>query len=386
MTARNLKNERMAPMKEVTPFYRAMDDPAASGRNITHKKILGTLCSYAPEELIYAAGYHPMRLFSSKADNHLAQNHLQTYCCSVVRGILEDSLAGRLDFLHGTVFVHTCDSMQRLSDIWRLKGRYPFFTDVILPAKMHAPSAQTYMAAVLERCKTDLETDTGRPVTTQALADAIRIYNRIRKNLARIYALKSRYPAALQNKDLLALVKGSMVMDRQAAADHLDKVILRLASAVPDTKDAPKTPFKRLLLSGSVCDMPGLYDLFQETGAAVVGDDLCTGRRWFDGLIPEDMEPMAAITRRYAQRLVCPAKHQDLHTRAQQLIDQARQVAADGVVFVLLKFCDPHAFDYPHLKTCLDDAGIKSLVLELDDSQDSQGQLATRIETFIHMI
>ncbi|MFN2437417.1 MAG: 2-hydroxyacyl-CoA dehydratase, partial [Desulfotignum sp.] len=49
-------------------------------------------------------------------------------------------------------------------------------------------------------------------------------------------------------------------------------------------------------------------------------------------------------TRRYAQRLVCPAKHRGLHTRAQHLVDQARQVKADGVVFVLLKFCDPHAF------------------------------------------
>jgi bcr-type benzoyl-CoA reductase subunit C len=386
MTARSLNKERSEPMKEVTPFYQAIDDPAASGRRITHKKIMGTLCSYAPEELIYAAGYHPMRLFSSKTDNHLARNHLQTYCCSVVQGILEDSLAGRLDFLHGTVFVHTCDSMQRLSDIWRLKGQYPFFTDVILPAKMHTPSAQTYMAAVLERCKTDLETDTGRPVTSRALADAIQIYNRIRKNLAQIYALKSRYPAVLQNKDLLALVKGSMVMDRQEAAGHLDKVILRLASAVPEAKDAPISPAKRLILSGSVCDMPGLYDLFQDTGAAVVGDDLCTGSRWFEGLISEDMEPMAAITLRYAKRLVCPAKHRGLDTRAQHLVDQARQVKADGVVFVLLKFCDPHAFDYPYIKARLDDAGIKSLVLELDDSQDSQGQLTTRIETFIHMI
>ncbi|MCA1788084.1 MAG: 2-hydroxyacyl-CoA dehydratase family protein, partial [Desulfobacteraceae bacterium] len=161
---------------------------------------------------------------------------------------------------------------------------------------------------------------------------------------------------------------------------------LRLESAVLDGKDSPISSNKRLILSGSVCDMPGLYDLFQNSGAAVVGDDLCTGSRWFDGLIPEDMEPMAAITRRYAQRLVCPAKHRGLHTRAQQLVDQARQVKADGVVFVLLKFCDPHAFDYPYIKARLDDAGIKSLVLELDDSQESQGQLATRIETFIHMI
>ncbi len=374
------------PMKELMPFYQAVEDPAALGRRITHKKIIGTLCSYAPEELIYAAGFHPMRLFSSRKEIHLAHNHLQTYCCSVVREVLEDSLSGHLDFLHGAVFPHTCDSMQRLSDIWRLKGRYPFFADVILPAKMNTPSANAYMEAVLARFKSDLEADAGITITRQALADAVHLYNRIRSTLSSIHDFKSKYPACLPNRDIHALVKGSMLMDRQQAAGLLDKVARQLTSADPAAENTQTPGTKRLILSGSVCDMPGLYDLFQDTGAAVVGDDLCTGSRWFEGLTDEDDDPLAAITRRYARRMVCPAKHQGLHTRAAHLVDKAQSLKADGVVFVLLKFCDPHAFDYPYIKAFLDDAGIRSLILELDDSQDSLGQPATRIETFIHMI
>ena len=373
-------------MKELMPFYQAVEDPAALARSITDKKIIGTLCSYAPEELIYAAGCHPMRLFSSGGEIRLAQNHLQTYCCSVVRGVLEDSLNGHLDFLHGAVFPHTCDSMQRLSDIWRLKGQYPFFADVILPAKMNTPSAHAYMAAVMARFKNDLEADAGTTITRQALADAVHVYNRIRSTLSAIHDLNSQYPACLTNRDIHALVKGAMIMDRQQAADLLDKVVRRLTAADLDTEYPRDRETRRLILSGSVCDMPALYDLFQDTGAAVVGDDLCTGSRWFEGLTDEDDDPLAAITRRYARRMVCPAKHQGLHTRAAALVEKAQSLKADGVVFVLLKFCDPHAFDYPHIKGCLDDAGIKSLLLELDDSQESQGQLATRIETFIHML
>jgi benzoyl-CoA reductase/2-hydroxyglutaryl-CoA dehydratase subunit BcrC/BadD/HgdB len=177
-----------------------------------------------------------------------------------------------------------------------------------------------------------------------------------------------------------------MLMDRQQTADLLDKVVRRLASADLNAEHALSRGFKRLILSGSMCDMPALYDLFQDTGAAVVGDDLCTGSRWFEGLTDEDDEPVAAITRRYARRIVCPAKHRGLHTRAASLVEKAQNLGADGGVFVMLKFCDPHAFDYPYIKAFLDDAGIRSLVLELDDSQDSLGQLATRIETFIHMI
>ena len=56
-------------MKEVKKFYEAIESPdiVASKMKSKGKKTIGYLCSYAPEELIYAAGFHPMRLFSSKA-------------------------------------------------------------------------------------------------------------------------------------------------------------------------------------------------------------------------------------------------------------------------------------------------------------------------------
>ena len=48
--------------------------------------VVGTFCSYAPEEMILAAGAHPCRLFGSGQKIRLAEAHLQSYCCSLVRG------------------------------------------------------------------------------------------------------------------------------------------------------------------------------------------------------------------------------------------------------------------------------------------------------------
>ncbi|MDD5168269.1 MAG: 2-hydroxyacyl-CoA dehydratase, partial [Syntrophales bacterium] len=76
-------------------------DYARELKKASGKKIVGYVCSYTPEEIILAAGAHPMRLFGSKENIHLADSHLQSYCCSVVRGILEEGLSGRLDFLDG---------------------------------------------------------------------------------------------------------------------------------------------------------------------------------------------------------------------------------------------------------------------------------------------
>ncbi len=364
-----------------SPFYQAVKDPAGAAPE--NKKTIGYLCSYAPEELIFAAGCHPIRLFSSKADIQLSENHLQSYCCSLVRGILEDGLSGRWKQLSGIVFPHTCDSIQRLSDIWRLNINMSFFADVVMPVKLTDPSSRAYMEQVLSKLKSDLEAWTGNRVSDECLAESIALFNRIRKSLAQIYDLKSKTPGIIRGKDLYTVIKGSMIMDRATLADHLETLTKALEAS--DASLSLPSP-KRLILSGSVCDMPDLYTMIESAGGAVVGDDLCSGQRWFEGLIPEDLPPMQGLVTRYTDRVICPAKHSGPTARGTALIDLVREKEADGVVFTLLKFCDPHAFDYPYLAEELSSKGIRHLHLEMDDSQDSTGQMATRLETFIHMI
>jgi len=370
-------------IKELKPFYTAVDDPAASAAAVKadNRPVIGYLCSYAPEELISAAGCHPMRLFSSKSDISLAENHLQAYCCSLIRGILEDGLAGRLDYLDGTVFPHTCDSIQRLSDIWRMNMDQAFFADVVMPAKLTTDSARDYMKTVLAKFKADLEAYSGNPITEDNLKAAIALFNRIRSNLNCIYTMKAQTPGILSGKDLFAVIKAAMIMDRKALDICLENLVLALKTAKP-----PKTTPKRIILSGSICDMPDLYTLIEAAGGAVVGDDLCSGQRWFEGQIPEDISPMDGLTARYTDRVVCPAKHSGNTVRGEALVSLARERQADGVVFTLLKFCDPHAFDYPYLKEFLDQETIPALHLEMDDQQINSGQMATRLETFIQML
>lgn len=370
-------------IQQIQEFYDAVNDPASIAA-ASDKKVIGHLCSYAPEELVLAAGFLPMRLFSSKSDILLAEQHLQAYCCSLVRGVLEDSLSGRLDFLSGAVFPHTCDSIQRLSDIWRIKGRYDFFADVMVPAKLNTTSARAYMAEVLQRLKSDLEQAAGKQITDDDLRQAIAVINTIRRALSRIYALQSRHPGIIKGADLYALVKGAMIMDREHAARLLPVIADALEDKAHDA--SPEQNIKRVIVSGSICDTPNFYSAIEDAGAIVVGDDLCTGQRWFEGIVEENRDPMQAVADRYMDRIVCPAKHASTTFRGEHLVSLAQKNNARGVIFILLKFCDPHAFDFPYVREFLDKAGIKSTLVEMDDQQDAMGQLATRIETFIHMI
>jgi bzd-type benzoyl-CoA reductase N subunit len=372
-------------MEAIEQFRQVAADPktyARSWKKVTGGRVVGTLCSYAPEELILAGGALTHRIVGGSGRISRADAHLQSYSCSLVRGALEEALAGELDFIDGVVFPHTCDSIQRLSDIWRLNADTGFHLDVVLPVKLNTDSARTYMATVMAEARVKLETLLGRTIAEAELRRAIETYNGIRKAMQRLYALRSERPGAISGSDLHAIVRASMVMDRKDFLSDLTRLLERLEPSPADENSTAK----RIFISGGVCNMPDLYGLIESVGGVVVGDDLCTGSRGLTGLIDAQGDPIAAIAQRYARRAICPAKHAGIHRRGEELVRQAKADGARGVIFIFLKFCDPHAFDYPYLKSMLADEGIPSLLIELEEQTVNQGQLTTRCEAFMEML
>lgn len=373
-------------MSHFQRFKQVMNEPNDYGwqhKAQTGQKIIGYLCSYIPEEMIHAAGALPFRIFGHTETIVHADAHLQAYCCSIARTALEQLLSGKLDFLDGTVFPHTCDTMQRLSDIWRLNSRLPIHFDVVLPVKLNSASAFQYLVDILAQFKADLERGLGVEITEKKLEDSIRLYNQIRGALQELYQLRCQYPDLITGDEMDIILKAAMIMDRQ-------EFFRDIVGFLDELKKQPlvitTNKVKRLMLVGGVCDQPGLHWAVEEAGGAVVWDDLCTGTRYFNGSIDEQAAPIEAIARRYVERAICPTKHLDINYRGEHLIEIVRDKNIHGVIFLMHKFCDPHAFDYPFLRQYLDRAGIPSLLLELEESQRVIGQLRTRLEAFVEMI
>ncbi len=362
------------------------DDPFDYARRLKqdqNKPVIGYFCSYTPEELIYASGALPFRIFGTRQHITLADAHLQSYCCSLVRGGLEDALTGKLSFLDGTVFPHTCDSIQRLSDIWRLNAGFKFHIDVVLPVKLDRKSARTYMIEVLNQFRKDLTAAIGKEITVSDLRQSVFVYNRIRSILHDIYGIRSQHPENISALDLNRILKASMIMDRGEFLDVLMDLKDQLQRQVSQIQTKPQ---KRIILSGGICNHPDIYELIEAAGGSVIWDDLCTGTRYVDGLIDTKTDPMEAIAERYMTRMVCPAKYGGLTTRGEHLVNLVKTHRANGVIFLFLKFCDPHSFDYPYLKKYLDDAGIPNMLLEIEEQPFPEGQLKTRFESFMEMI
>jgi bzd-type benzoyl-CoA reductase N subunit len=372
-------------MDDLALFNQVVADPSAYARQwkAAHGgRVVGHLCSYTPEEFIVAAGALPYRIFGSNAVVSKADAHLQAYACSLVRGALEDALDGALDFLDGVVFPHTCDSIQRLSDIWRINGRFGFHLDVVMPVKLTTGSAREYMARVVGAFCEQLQQALGVTIEQEDLAAAVTTYNRLRERIGRLYALKAQTPGVISGRELNTIVRAAAVMDRKDFTERLERVVAQVEARQPRLSAEPK----RVVLSGGVCSLTDIYQIIEEAGGAVVWDDLCTGTRAFGGPIPLEGDLVAAISHRYLERIVCPAKHAGLAGRGEDLLAAVRRVDGRGVIFLFLKFCDPHGFDYPMLKSMLDEAGIPSMLFEVEDRVAAEGQLRTRVEAFLEMI
>jgi len=372
-------------MTPLETFRRISQDPLAALTEWTEDRGLpavGTNCSCVPEEIIWASGALPFRLLGLSLKTTLADRHLPAFCCSPVKTILEDGLSGSLRDLSGTAFAAGCDSMQRLSDIWRLNVPQGFHLDLELPAKLSKPASLDYLQAVLRRFHQDLLGSLGLKEDGSALPRAIELFNELRARLQELARLRRDRPGCLSGADFLAVSLAAQVMDRAQGITRLDELLAGLKG--PPADEGNSLP--RLALAGSPCLLPRMISLIEECPARVVADDLCTGERFFHGHVEETADPYEALARRLAARPPCPAKHAGLEARTGFLLQQIKDSQAQGVVLAALKFCDPQGFDIPHIQEVLAAEGLPCLTLELEEQRFAEEQLRTRCQAFVERL
>lgn len=342
------------------------------------RQAVGYLCSYVPEEMIHAAGFCPVRVRGVAAPLRQVDAHLQSFTCALCRSTLDQLLNCELQFLQGTVFAHTCDALQAQADLWRMNAGEEHFVEVLMqPANLGTSTARTYLLAELSRSFRRLGARrlSAQPMTDALLRASIRIYDQTRRLVQELQTLRPRLSAA----DYFAVVDAVQVMPREEANPLLAQ-ILEETKQVP-----PRSLGARLYLVGAVLDEPCLLELIDDLGAHVAGDDLCSGSRHFHGQVGAEADPLEALADYYLERPPCPAKYLPEHDSGQYLAEEARASGCDGVVFVVEKFCEPHAFDYALALPALDAAGLPHMMLEMEQTPSLEA-LRTRLQAFLEML
>jgi len=139
-----------------------------------------------------------------------------------------------------------------------------------------------------------------------------------------------------------------------------------------------------MLLGGTFHDI-SIIDVIEKGGGRVMVDDTLAGGRSFGAPITQSGDPIRSLARYYLSKATGPYRL-EYDVRRDRALELARGYGLRGCIHVVQKFCDPCLFETPLLVADLKAEGIPSLVLEIDDTAYSAGQVTTRIEAFLEML
>ena len=344
------------------------------------RKAIGFFCLYVPDELLHAAGFLPLRLMGTPIKMSHVQAHLPSNCCHLVKSSLESLLQGDLDFLQGVIFTQTCDSMQGLSDIWAHQRRLPIHFNLMVPTNLDSEHSRHYLKTEVERFKEFLESYSGK-ITPERLKASIQLFNRIREKLGEIYSRRRRGLTSWSSGFFAQIIRAGYLVDRARYLELLGELLNALPEQAEEGKDLVP-----VYLSGNMAHSESYFSLIEEAGAMVVQDNLCSGARTLRLMVPEDVDPIEALTQRYFTSFFCPTKHQGSRAHEEILLREVQESGVQGVIFLLYKYCEAHYFDYPDLKAALESKGIPCLLLDVEDPSQSLGQLKIRLQAFVEML
>jgi benzoyl-CoA reductase subunit C len=306
-------------------------------------------------------------------------NFLQENTCPYMRSCFSAGIAGDYDYLDALVVTHGCDIMSKMHDFWRNRTSVPSIYLLDFPHKANE-NGLSFFKEVLERFKQFLESNTGAEISDSALNDAIRRHNTFRRTLGTVYELRRQRPAPVNGTETLTVLLAAMMFP----IDEANALLEEFLEEAKSRKDPPVQGVPIIITGTDVANVE-LFRFVEECGALIVGDDLCTGSRYFWHMVDEEKPPLEALAERYLYNIPC-SRTVPSEERYEHILQTAQRYQAQGVVLPIYDFCDNHMFDAPYILHRLNENGLSNLPLEVDFTKGGLEQLRPNVEAFIEII
>ncbi len=343
---------------------------------------IGWVCTYTPEEVIHAAGFHPFRILEETPSTKLADTYLHHNLCPYARSCLDFGLEAEDPSLKGIVIVHSCDAMRGLYNSWQhYVSATPFVHFMNVP-KDSGSLALEYFTREVQKLKIALEAHSGRKIEDSALWGAVDVYNESRRLMMELADLRKSPELQIRGTTVYKIIQASQTMPKERFNKKLKNFLEEIKNQEVKTS-LPQGP--RIMIVGSLLANSQIIELAEEAGASVVCDDLCSGSRYFEGNVEKGDNPIKVISSRYLLKAPC-ARMKNTELRLERGKKLVEDFQVDGIIYQTVKFCDNHLYDYPLYHEFFQDAGLPVLQIEEDFVGGNRGQIRTRIEAFVEML
>lgn len=373
----------MRAFQELAEVSKTLENGHVDAWKSDGKKVVGFVCSYMPEEVLYAMDILPYRITGKGVqDTSHADSYLTRVNCSFARSCLELGFTGGYDFLDGAIWNNGCDHIRRCYDNWKAKIPLPFMYMLPVPHKISPEGREWYKGEVL-KFRQAVEDHFGVELSSKKLADAVSTYNETRNLLRKLYDLRTSDSPPFTGAEVLTVLSAGTSIPR-AEYNRLLRELLE--EAEPAGSNAPNGGV-RLLVAGSLMDDVDFITNVEDLGAIVVTDALCFGTKSFWNLTDESGDPLENLIDRYYEHPSCPRMTGDYPQRLAFLREQIERASVKGVILQHIKFCDLHGTDNALLKRDLEKDGVPVMELERQYGPLADaGRIRTRVQAFLERI
>ena len=304
-------------------------------------KIVGAYCSYAPLELIRAAGAVPTILCAyANATVEAGETVLPANLCPLIKSsygfILKDTCPffGISDAVVGET---TCDGKKKMFEL--ISANRPLFM-MDLPQLPDEEEAVGTWAVMLRKFAAFLEKTFDVRIEEDAIEDEIRDTNRKNRLMETIFSYAEHHPPLISWQEQYDLIMLAQLAKASELEGLLTGVIERLEERKRKGIAHGPADARRVLVTG--CPVGGdstkVFRIIEEAGGRVVALDACSGMKLFAAQIDEGTsDPMTALAKRYLQ---IPCSCMTPNTRRLDAMDALiERFRPDAVVEVVLHAC-----------------------------------------------
>lgn len=361
---------------------------------VEHRKaggvVIGTFCTYVPDEVIIAAGGISVGLCGGAevAPEEVAK-FLPVNTCALIKSAMGFKIAGVCPYFESCdllVGETTCDGKKKFYEIL---GEHQEVYVMELPQMKRERDVMFWreeVRAFVER----LEELTGKKIEEAALRDAVKVVNDKRRALLRLAELRKTDPPVISGLDALLIDQIAFYDDPRRFAGKVNELCDELEKRRDSGEAIGGAHRPRVLVTGCPMAIPNwkLPQIIETSGAVVAMDELCTGIRYFRNRVDEDAggmdEMLDSIADRYLE-IDC-AVFTPNEERTAHILELAEEFDIDAVIYYSLQFCDPYSVEAYKVSKAVEAAGLPMLYLETDYGSGDVGQLKTRVEALLEMV
>lgn len=337
---------------------------------------------YAPVEIIHAAGLMPLGLFGAgdKVEISHADSRFQSFICSIAKSTLELFMRGDMKDFSGVVFSSICDVARNLASLVKRNNPGLHVEYLHLPQNVACDASMAYTRAEFERFRKNLAQHLGRPINDDAIGSSLDLYNKVRRLTRALYNERAKRPGSINASELCAVVHAGTHMMPEDFVVLLEQLVELVKKRSVHERDSVN-----VVIEGAFCEQPplGLIDVIEAAGCRIKSDDMIIGWRLFEGDVPTNGHPVAALADAYlSQSVYTSVRYDPNKPRTDGLIQRMSETGAEAVIFTPAKFCEPALLDYVLFRQRLEADNVAHLKLEFEEKMWTFEAARTELETF----